>query len=301
MGQLLLIAVNRKLDLEYVLTYPLTPVPLSMCNYDGTLAKTDKSTLFRELEKMVNGETLTTPSLDAYVIDGNFLLHLLPNKISPTYGGLASTILIMATSTTSKRVDLLFDTYKEPSIKDCERQRRGAEEQEFVITGPDQLRPRNLSDALKSTSFKKNLPSFLIEEWKKLHYSTIIKDCHLYVGHLNQCHHFFVENHEVRHECIATMESNHEEADTMICFHAKVIDETEHPGHIVDVADTAFITCELSAADGWYLKDSHYHINWFDGCQMPERLIPDDMDETVESDDELILAAGSSDESNADE
>lgn len=35
----------------------------------------------------------------------------------------------------------------------------------LFLSGPEQIRPRKFEDALKSNSFKRDLPSFLINEW----------------------------------------------------------------------------------------------------------------------------------------
>ena len=51
----------------------------------------------------------------------------------------------------------MFDTYMTPSIKDLERGTRGAQDTVYKITGPEQARPKKLSDALKSASFKAQL------------------------------------------------------------------------------------------------------------------------------------------------
>ena len=39
-GQLLSVSLQKELNIDKVLTYPLTPVPLSMCHIDGTICKT---------------------------------------------------------------------------------------------------------------------------------------------------------------------------------------------------------------------------------------------------------------------
>ena len=53
MGRLLVLATRIHLDLSHVFTFPLTPVPLSLCYCDGTKAKTEKTALFRHLESKV--------------------------------------------------------------------------------------------------------------------------------------------------------------------------------------------------------------------------------------------------------
>ena len=90
MGRLAILASKRKLDLQHVFSYPLTPVPLSMCYGDGTMAKTQKSTLLKILENRVPRSSHQT--IDAVIIDGNFLLHALPANQPPTYGGLATAL-----------------------------------------------------------------------------------------------------------------------------------------------------------------------------------------------------------------
>ncbi|CAB3989225.1 Hypothetical predicted protein [Paramuricea clavata] len=45
LARVLIVAKSNNLDLNYILSFPLYPVPLSLANYDGTLAKTDKSAI----------------------------------------------------------------------------------------------------------------------------------------------------------------------------------------------------------------------------------------------------------------
>ena len=66
---------------------------------------------------------------------------------------------------------------------------------------------------------------FLLNEWKEQAYAHIIHERHVYVGHLGECLHFFVEDGVVRYENIDVLGCNHGEADTRICLYAKVIDD----------------------------------------------------------------------------
>ena len=50
MGPLVILASKKEIDLEHVFRYPLTPVQLSLCLYDG---ENRKCTLFSPLEKKV--------------------------------------------------------------------------------------------------------------------------------------------------------------------------------------------------------------------------------------------------------
>ena len=42
-GKLLCVAFEKEIDVKEILRYPLTPVPLSMCHFDGILRTTQKS------------------------------------------------------------------------------------------------------------------------------------------------------------------------------------------------------------------------------------------------------------------
>ena len=118
-----MLASKKELGLEYVFRYPLTPVPLSLCCSDGMMAKTEKHSLFSLLEKKVPQSSPGT--VDAYVIDGQSLLHTIRPNIPGKYGGLAACILMN------------------------ERARKGLEEKEYIITGPGQHLPKGNADLLK--------------------------------------------------------------------------------------------------------------------------------------------------------
>ena len=166
------------------------------------MAKTEKTALFRHLESKVESSFQPSASVEAGVVDGSFLLRVLTKffRIYPqaTYGRLAATIHIQATASSSKRVDIIFDTYEMPSIKRMGRERRGTCGRNYKNIGPQQTRPADFNELLKSPSFK-TLPTFLLNEWKEQAYAHIIHERHIYVGHLGECLHFFVEDGVVRH------------------------------------------------------------------------------------------------------
>ena len=50
-GSILYLALQIKINMEDVLTYPLTATPLSLCHIDGKMYKATKNTSMKELEK----------------------------------------------------------------------------------------------------------------------------------------------------------------------------------------------------------------------------------------------------------
>ena len=68
----------EKIDLEKVLEFPLTAVPLSLAHTDGSMNTTDKSKLMHKLEKMVSDEcapSILSTKPDVTIIDATFFLH----------------------------------------------------------------------------------------------------------------------------------------------------------------------------------------------------------------------------------
>ena len=82
MGRFLIFAPKRHLDLSNVFTFPLTPVPLSLCYCDRTMAKTEKTALLYVTWK-VKSRVPSSASVDACVVDGSFLLRVYFLRIYP--------------------------------------------------------------------------------------------------------------------------------------------------------------------------------------------------------------------------
>ena len=73
-AHMVLVAEIRHLRTSDVLPYPLGPLPWALANGDGTMRKTNKAALARELEKQVlPAETIPDPS--ATVIDDMSLVQ----------------------------------------------------------------------------------------------------------------------------------------------------------------------------------------------------------------------------------
>jgi hypothetical protein len=119
----------------------------------------------------------------------------------------------------STRVDFVCDTYRTPSIKDIERERRGSEESSYLITGPQQSRPKDWQHALQSPSFKTSLLRFLADEWKNTSYAQTIAGHEVYVAVDETCYYFTATNGIVHRDEVVSLNCSHEEADTRIVLH----------------------------------------------------------------------------------
>ena len=97
-----------------------------MANADGSLRKTKKSALATELEKNVSpAEAIRTPS--TCIIDGMGLVQRM-NGNNKQLAQLTESVLSMVlyVGVQSGRVDVVFDAYRQQSIKYSERLNRGA-------------------------------------------------------------------------------------------------------------------------------------------------------------------------------
>lgn len=230
-GRLLYVAAQQKLDLKEVLSYPLTIVPLSLAHIDGSMNKTDKSSLMRKLESKSIDHTQPVKA-DVYLIDFMYFLRTMTD-LPATFGGIAKVILKYA-CTYGNIIHLICDTYsEEPSIKDFERANRGVDASVYSIQGRDQRRPADFRRALLSTSFKTSLINFLAEEWTALDYIEILEGNTAYFALEEVCYKYQVENNEIRRQPVEKLNCSHQEADTRIIFHAQFVTDTNTNSKIV--------------------------------------------------------------------
>ena len=162
------------LDLHYILIYPITEVLLLLAHSDRTPLKTEKATLTKTLESRqeVFLDDNSLPPITAAVIDGGIILHETVLQHKSTYATMAKDLLAKVCLYRGEKIHLVLDKYQSPSIKDTERNlRRSTTPQSFIITGPNQAQRQSGTELLKSGSFKEE---FVMEEWKKLQYGSIL-------------------------------------------------------------------------------------------------------------------------------
>ena len=114
------------MDMKEVLSYSLGPVPWSLATAEGAMTKTAKSNLLLLLEGAVS--PVEQPPSDAVnIVDGMAMLQAF--KGSPgTFGELAEQLLrqVVARLDGTSRIDIVFDCYRDSSIKNFERSRHAA-------------------------------------------------------------------------------------------------------------------------------------------------------------------------------
>lgn len=156
-GRFLCISLKKSLDIDKVLRYPLTPVPLSTCHIDGSICKTNKAALLKILEQQI--EPHTPEHTNVKVFDEFFMLHLM-REVPATYGNISKKMLSMFCSNDAEIVVIAFDKYIFPSIKDNEHSLRGMQVAQFHIEGADQVRSSDFTNDLKKRKYQRGVSEF---------------------------------------------------------------------------------------------------------------------------------------------
>ena len=217
-GNMLMMAQTRQLDMREVLQHPLGPLPWALSTADGIQRKTSKSTLGKELKKScLPAEDIQGSS--ACLLDGMALIHKIKGE-HKTFGDIASLVLSKALNeaSNSSRLDIVFDVYRDISIKNVERVARSS--------GSGSIQLKNITAKQTVVQWKKFLSSspnktsfirFLLKEWKQAKYTERLRGKVLFVTCDENCY-------KIRHDeesiIIPELGSTQEEADTRLILHS---------------------------------------------------------------------------------
>jgi hypothetical protein len=162
---------------------------------------------------------------------------------------MARDLLTKVCFSRGEQIHLVLDKYQTPSIKDAEQNLRGSDTSRvFVITGSDQAQRQSGTQLLKNGTFKEEFAHFVMDEWKKPHYGSILGTKTVYVSHGGKC----IEMKSNDDGLLQTEEPNHlqcqhEEADTLIAFHTKSIST----GNILVRSTDTDVLIILLGLSGW--------------------------------------------------
>ncbi len=239
-ARIIVMAQVRSLQMEDILSHPLGPLPWALSTPDGLMRKTNKSTLATTLQKNVRVVD-QLPENSASVVDGmNLVQRVKADQV--TFGDVANTVLSMALSqgSNSKRIDVVFDTYRENSIKNSERSARGGEtgHQLQSITGTQIV--RQWRSFLTRVTNKTSLIAFIVSEWRKTEHREKLKDKVLYVTVNDKCYRITSQGSEE----VSALHCHQEEADGRLLFHAAHAAREGYKAVVICSDDTdVFIMC----------------------------------------------------------
>ncbi|OXU16633.1 hypothetical protein TSAR_013301 [Trichomalopsis sarcophagae] len=237
-GRMLGIAIKEKTDVEKILTFPLTPVPMSLCHLDGSICKTEKSAL-----------------------------------------------------------KSCFQLNDDLPQQDYERSLRGGTSIDYIISGPEQIRPADFNKELRNNKFKEALVKFLITDWENNEMATFIANMH----NLKHNSKVWIEYGTHGKQQIINLNTLYITLGNTLCtalpgFHAltgcdanpsfyrkgkknplKILCKSEeYQKAFTDLANvwtnaTKKIASDLNPLNhGWVINDNKYDFLWFTGAQFPE-------------------------------
>ena len=112
-----------KIDMRLVFKYPLGPLPWALADPYSLPRKTNKAKLAQQLENKVVTEDSYPPDATS-IYDEMAVVQKLKPQPGATFSVVAENLFAMLTSNSSKRIDIIFDIYKDISIKNAERSER---------------------------------------------------------------------------------------------------------------------------------------------------------------------------------
>lgn len=209
-----------KTDLQHVFCFPLIPVPLSLADVTGSTHKAMKSKLLAHLEAKV-AKVIIKPKYDVYIVDAMLTVRAVtPRPL--TYAAVAKAVLKMITY--APIVYFVCDEYRNPSIKDVERETRGMSFVFVQITGANQRCPADYMQ-LCSSVFKTSLLHFLLAERSSQKYMEIINGHTIYFCIEQFIYRINAVGGEVLRTRMPGAECKHEEAHTRIIYHLHEISQ----------------------------------------------------------------------------
>lgn len=214
---------GRDVDIHGLLKYELAPVPMSLASLDGNLHKADKAPLRHILEDDLGLAQLPKTSRPTcVVIDAMAVVQAIGKPVgATTFGDLADSFSksILSHFKAATRVDVVFDQYRNNSIKSGTRTRRaGVKGRSIrrVIEGRTVPLPTQWQGFISMSANKADLVQFLSQELMN-GVSKVPSGCELVVAG------GFQDGEGVSSSsgrCVEHLQSSQEEADTRLALHA---------------------------------------------------------------------------------
>lgn len=209
---------SKVIDFEKALTYPLSDVPLSLCNADGSMRKTSKSKLANKILSQSNEQThAVEKEHTVYIVDLMALVRVI-SEIPETFEDLALKVI----STIPKgyrRIDIVADCYWENSIKDAERAKRGTATK-IILRSANAKVPREFTKFLSCGENKTRMIELFFQVWtkKKVHCLNLLRTTQIILSREQECLSLTLL---AATSCdYPDLLSNHEEADTKVIAHS---------------------------------------------------------------------------------
>lgn len=241
-GHMIMASQSRNLNIKDVLAHPLGPLPWALSNPDGSLRKTNKAALARELEKSV-ASVEEIGENTACIIDGMSLVQRVKGD-GKTFGEIAKSLLHQALleGRNSARIDIVFDVYWKTSIKNAERSGRGSggsTQWKNIAPGHNVVQWRKL---LSNSESKTALIQFFVDQWKLAESRAMLQDKQFITTCGETCYCLNEEGWNTVEE----LKCSHEEADTRMLLHASHASHNGYQTLLIVSEDTDVMMLSLA-------------------------------------------------------
>ena len=238
-ASLYLICQSRECDLKSFSMHENHAYPPSISSY-GQLRQTSKSDTLKILGSIIKPEAIRPSHVSCVLLDGAAIVHMVAPKKSKTFveyaeNEFAAYLKSFFKEDNIKRIDLIFDVYKENSIKEGARQKRGQGMRLKVADST--LIPKSWKNFLKDSANKEELFKFLAKSAVRC----ISTDRVIVVTFMDQV---LTNGSAVLKSQLSPC--NHEEADTRLLLHASNCALHDHNKVLIKTVDTDVVIIALS-------------------------------------------------------
>lgn len=224
LAQVLILALDKKIDFLDILGHPLTAFPQSLTHPDGSMIINCRNTDVADL-LMANTEMTDTnmelPTFEIDVIDGFHLLNGLQDT-PIRYDQFAEYFLKRICHTDANEIHIIFDQCERPSPKDVQmknsKELNENSSSSFRIIGSKQERYASLQKCLANNSFKDELIKFFISYWSEQAIELILGTKRVFVSVGSICYLF--SNDFEKGKLLTRFKNNHFEVESKMILHA---------------------------------------------------------------------------------
>lgn len=231
---------SRDGNLEDFFRHENQPWPPSIADM-GELRKGQKADLVKCLEGYVNTLQAQSPEVEVLVIDGAVVVQMLSPGTARTFQEYSDSVFkpfILKRLQDVKRIDIIWDVYRDDSIKKCARERRGKGARRQVK--PSTPIPKNWHSFLRVDQNKEELFHLLSEQLIHTDEAVLVDK------EIRSTHEESVLSYGSDGQLSNIMPCTHEEADTRILLHVHDASLCGYTRIMIRTIDTDVVVLALS-------------------------------------------------------
>lgn len=257
---------SRDGNLEEFFKHENQPFPPTLAQ-SGKIRQGQKSDLVKCMERLVE-KKIDAPQVEATIIDGAVIVQILKPGMAATFKEYADFVFkpyIRKQLEAVQRVDVVWDVYREDSLKSTARERRGTGTRRRVASSSKL--PKNWKSFLHVSDNKTELFLFLAKELQAIDIEG--KEVYTTYGEV-----------VLSSQPAEMMECSHEEADTRLVLHAYHASQSGYRKILIRTVDTDVVVLavsrlqDLNVDEIWIAFGTGKHFRYLPIHSIAEQLGP---------------------------